>query len=212
MATGKPVIVYLCHGRPLSVNYISERANAIVDGWFSGQEAGNAFANILFGDVNPSGKLAISVPRSVGQIPIYYNHKPSAQFFEYVTEKNTPLYPFGYGLSYNTYSYSNVRMSSDYILSVDIKNNGSMWGDEIVQLYVHPKVASVTQPVKALKDFARISLNAGETKTVSFTIDKEKLAFYNKEMKRVVEPGVFELMVGGSSMDKDLKKIEMEIQ
>ncbi len=212
IATGKPVIIYLAHGRPLSVNYISERANAIIDGWYSGQEAGNAFANILVGDVNPSGKLTISVPRSVGQIPIYYNHKPSAQFFEYVAEKNTPLFPFGYGLSYNTYSYSNVRMSADYVLSVDVKNNGSIRGDEIVQLYVHPKVSSVTQPVKALKDFARISLNAGETKTVSFTIYRDKLGIYNKEMKRVVEPGVFELMVGGSSLDRDLKKIEMEIQ
>ncbi len=210
-ATGKPVIVYLVHGRPLSINYIAEKANAIIDGWYTGEEAGNAFANILFGDVNPSGKLTISIPRSVGQIPIYYNHKPSAQYFEYVAEKNTPLYPFGYGLSYNTYSYSNIRLKEDR-LSIDIKNNGSMPGDEIVQMYVHQKVSSVTRPVKELKDFSRVSLNPGETKTVSFVIDKEKLGVLNRDKKFVVEPGVFELMAGKSSLDKDLKKIEMEIQ
>ncbi|MEO8172418.1 MAG: glycoside hydrolase family 3 N-terminal domain-containing protein [Sediminibacterium sp.] len=212
IATGKPVIVYLAHGRPLSINMISERANAIVDGWFTGQEAGNAFANILFGDVNPSGKLTISIPRSVGQIPIYYNRKPSAQFFEYVSEKNTPLYPFGYGMSYTSYSYGTPTISADYVLSVDVTNTGKVSGDEIVQLYIHQKVSSATRPLKELKDFSRLSLKPGETKTVSFKIDKEKLSYWNKEKKWVVEPGVFELMVGGSSLNKDLKKIEMEIQ
>lgn len=212
IATGKPVIVYLAHGRPLSINMISERANAVIDGWFSGQEAGNAFANILFGDVNPSGKLTISVPRTVGQIPIYYNHKPSAQFFEYVAEKNTPLYPFGYGLSYTSYTYGTPRLSADDMLTVDVTNTGKVKGEEIVQLYIHQKVSSATRPVKELKDFARVSLGAGETKTVSFKIDKEKLSYWNKDKKYTVEPGVFELMVGGSSLNKDLKKIEMEIQ
>ncbi len=211
VATGKPVIVYLAHGRPLSINHIAEKADAIVDGWYTGQEAGNAFANILFGDVCPSGKLTISVPRSVGQIPIYYNHKPSAQYFEYVAEKNTPLYSFGYGLSYNRYSYGRVTQTGNTI-SVSVTNNGKMPGDEIVQLYVHPKSANVTQPVKALKDFARVSLEPNETKTISFTIENSKLAYYNKDIKLVAEPGTYEIMIGGSSMDKDLKKTEIVVK
>ncbi len=217
VATGKPVIVYLAHGRPLSVNWIAENANAIVDGWFTGEEAGNAFANILFGDINPSGKLTISIPRSVGQIPIYYNHKPSAQFFEYVTQKNTPLFPFGYGLSYTSFGYSAPRLSSmtmsktgSVTLSVDVTNTGSMKGDEIVQLYVHQKVSSATRPVKELRDFARISLDPGEMKTVSFVIEKSKLAFWTKNMKYEVEPGVFEIMAGRSSAD--LQKVNLTVE
>lgn len=209
IATGKPVIVYLTHGRPLSISYIAENANAIIDGWFTGQESGNAFANLLFGDVNPSGKLTISIPRSVGQIPIYYNHKPSAQYFEYVSESNTPLYPFGFGLSYTQFSYSKPKLV-DNILSVDVTNTGKMKGDEIVQFYVHQKVSSATRPVKELKDFSRISLSPGETRTVSFTIEKEKLSYWNRDKKYTVEPAVFELMVGGSSVS--LQKIELEIQ
>jgi beta-glucosidase len=179
-----------------------------VDGWFTGEEAGNAFANLLFGDACPSGKLTISYPRSVGQIPIYYNHKPSAQYFEYVTAPNTPLFPFGYGLSYTTFDYSNLRLrhptmkkNGAVTVEVDISNKGSMKGDEIVQLYVHQKVSSVTRPVKELKDFARISLKPGETKTVRFTIDASKLAFWTADMKYEVEPGTFEIMVGKSSTE-----------
>ena len=208
IATGKPVIVYLAHGRPLSINYISQHANAILDGWFTGEESGNAVANILFGDVNPSGKLTISVPRSVGQIPIYYNHKPSAQFLRYVTESNTPLFSFGYGLSYTTYQYSKLSLNGNN-LSVTVTNTGKMDGDEIVQLYVHPKVASVTQPVKALKGFSRISLKAGESKTVSFKITKDLLAYYNILNKRIAEPGEYELMVGPNS--NNVQKIEIKI-
>jgi beta-glucosidase len=196
--TGKPVIVYLTHGRALSINYIDKHANAILDGWYTGQESGNAAANIIFGDVNPSGKLTITIPRSVGQIPINYDHKPSAHFFPYVTEANTPLYAFGYGLSYTTYTYSKPTLSGNK-LSIVITNTGKVAGDEIVQLYVHPKVASVTQPVKALKGFKRISLKAGESQTVSFTITNDLLAYYNHQMKRVAEPGVYELMVGPNS-------------
>lgn len=196
--TGKPVIVYLTHGRPLAINYIQQHADAILDGWYTGQESGNAAANILFGDVNPSGKLTITVPRSVGQVPINYDHKPSAHFFEYVTESDTPLFPFGYGLSYTRYQYGKPTLSGN-TLKVTITNSGKTDGTEIVQLYVHPKVASVTQPVKALKGFSRVDLKAGETKTVSFKISTDMLAYYNRQMKRVAEPGVYELMVGANS-------------
>jgi beta-glucosidase len=197
--TGKPVIVYLTHGRPLTINYIQQHAGAILDGWYTGQESGNAAANILFGDVNPSGKLTITVPRSVGQVLINYDHKPSAHFFEYVTESSTPLFPFGYGLSYSTYQYGKPSLSGN-TLNISITNTGKTDGTEIVQLYVHPKVASITQPVKALKGFTRIELKAGETKTVSFTITKDLLAYYNRQMKRVAEPGTYELMVGPNSV------------
>jgi beta-glucosidase len=209
VATGKPVIVYLVHGRPLSINWISQHVPAIIDGWFTGEECGNAFAHVLFGDVCPSGKLTISVPRTVGQLPDYYNHKPSAHFFEYVTEKNTPLYPFGFGLSYTSFTYSKPVLT-DRTVSVNVTNSGRIAADEIVQLYVHQKVSSVTRPVKELKDFSRIHLTPGETKTVSFTIDDSKLAFWTKDMKYAVEPGVFEIMIGKSSAD--VQKIDLTIK
>lgn len=222
MATGKPVIVYLAHARPLSINWIAEHVPAIVDGWFTGEEAGNAFADILFGDTNPSGKLTISVPRSVGQIPIYYNHKPSAQFYEYVTEKNTPLFPFGYGLSYTEYTYSAPQLSAgsmslskdeskhgSVIVSVDVTNTGKLAGEEIVQLYIHQKVASATRPVKELKGFSRIALSPGEKKTVSFTIDAATLSYWNADMQYTVEPGVFEIMTGPSSVDT--QKVDLQV-
>jgi beta-glucosidase len=196
------------HGRPLSVNWIAANFPTGIDGWFTGEEAGNAFANILFGDVSPSGKLTISYPRSVGQLPIYYNHKPSAQYFEYVTGPDTPLFPFGYGLSYTTFDYSNLRLlqptmkkNGSVTVEVDVTNTGRMKGDEIVQLYIHQKVSSVTRPVKELKGFARITLNPGEKKTVRFTIDPSKLAFWNAKMTYGVEPGTFEIMVGKSSTE-----------
>lgn len=217
MATGKPAMVYLAHGRPLSINWIAENVPAIVDGWFTGEEAGNAFANILFGDVNPSGKLAISYPRSAGQVPIYYNHKPSAQFFPYLMEQNTPLYPFGYGRSYTTYSYAAPQVSTPTLkkngavtVTVNITNTGSRKGDEIVQLYIHQKVASVTRPVKELKDFARIPLEPGETKTVSFTLDRSKLSYWNKDMKYGVEPGIVEIMTGANS--NEVQKVELVVE
>jgi len=208
MATGKPVIVYLAHGRPLSINWIAGHVPAIVDGWFTGEEAGNAFANILAGDVCPSGKLPISIPKTVGQIPVYYNHKPSAQFFEYTTGRDEPLFPFGYGLSYTSFAYSAPRLSDTVMhkngavkLSVDIANTGSIKGDEIAQLYIHQKVSSVVRPIKELKGFARLSLAPGEKKTVDFTVDASTLSFWTADMKYTVEPGVFEIMVGGG-LDK----------
>ncbi len=210
VVTGKPVVVYLAHGRPLSINWIAGHVPAIVDGWFTGEEAGNAFAGILTGEVCPSGKLTISVPKTVGQIPVYYNHKPSAQFFEYVTGKDEPLYPFGYGLSYTSFAYSNLRLSDSAMqpngsvqVSVDITNTGTVKGDEIVQLYIHQKVSSVVRPIKELKDFIRVSLQPGEKKTVTFTIDASKLAFWTAAMKYGVEAGVFEVMVGGVSSKLD---------
>ncbi len=198
--TGKPVIVYLSHARPYAINYISGHADAIVDGWFCGEEAGNAFANILFGDVNPSAKLTISIPRSVGQLPVYYNYKPSSKGYDYVTEKNTPLYHFGYGLSYTTFSYGRPQLKGRNI-SVTVTNSGNRKGEEVVQLYIHDKVSSVTRPVKELKGFQKIMLSAGESKNVSFIITDDMLKFWNRDMQYVVEPGEFEIMVGPNSQE-----------
>ncbi len=216
VATGKPVVVYLVHGRPYSVNYIAEHANAVLDGWYMGEEAGNAAAAILFGDVNPGGKLTISIPRSVGQLPIYYNHKPGAQFLPYVTESNQPLYPFGFGLSYAAFKYSTPRLSTStmravdsVVLTVDITNTGGRAGDEIVQLYVHQKVSSVVRPVKELKGFTRVHLAAGETRTVSFHVSGEQLAFWTRSMRYAVEPGAFDLLVGPSSADLQPVKLQV---
>jgi len=226
-ATGKPYVVYLMHGRPLSINWVAQNSPAIIDGWFCGEEAGNAFANILFGDVNPSGKLTVSVPRSVGQIPIVYNAKPTSQFYGYVTEKNSPLFSFGHGLSYTTFSYSNPRYSirigpnepkfwvmeksGSSQIALDITNTGEIKGDEIVQLYIRQKSGhSVVRPIKELKGFQRISLDAGETKTVSFTITPEMLKHWAADMKYAVEPGVYEVMIGRSS--NDVQKIELTIK
>ena len=217
VATGKPVIVYLMNGRPLSINYISRNVPAIIEGWYMGQETGTAMSDILFGDVNPSGKLTITVPKSAGQLPMYYNHKPSAQFNNYISEVALPLYPFGFGLSYTTFSYSNLRFSADKIsandsvvVSVDITNYGKVKGDEIAQLYIHKKVASVTRPVLELKGFERITLETGQTKTVQFTVDKSKLAFWDYNMKFTVEAGEYEILVGKSSVDLAKKTLTVE--
>lgn len=217
VATGKPVVVYLTHGRPLSINYIQQNVPAIVDGWYMGQETGTAAADVLFGDVNPSGKLTITIPKSVGQLPLFYNHKPSARYIDYVSMDVQPLYPFGYGLSYTTFAYDKLKLSSEKIkngqsvqVSIDVTNNGKMKGDEIVQLYIRDKVSSVTRPVKELRDFKRITLEKGETKTVQFTIDPSKLAFWNINMELVVEPGEFEIMVGSSSVDLMTKTFVVE--
>lgn len=209
-ATGNPYIVYLTHGRPLSINWVSQNAPAIIDGWFCGEEAGNAFANILFGDVNPSGKLTISVPRSVGQIPIVYNGRPTSQFYQYATEMNKPLYSFGYGLSYNTYNYT-APVEKNRTVFVSVTNNGKIKGDEIVQMYIHQKKgSSVVRPVKELKGFQRISLNPGETKPVYFTITDDLLKHWTADMKYEVEPGVYEIMIGRNS--NDVQKIELTVK
>lgn len=214
MASGRPTIVILVSGRPLGVENISEKASALIEAWEPGMYGGQAIAEILFGKVNPSGKLPITIPRSVGQVAIYYNHKPSAYIRHFMFSPITPLYSFGYGLSYTDYSYSEPTVSAGEIgmgesvdVRVDVRNEGEMAGDEIVQMYIHDLVSSVTRPVKELKDFARIHLEPGEQKTVVFRITPEKLAFYNADMQKVAEPGEFEVLVGPSSRDEDLKKV-----
>jgi len=205
--TGTPIVCVLLNGRPLSINWIDENIPAIIEAWFPGEAGGRAVADVVFGDYNPAGKLPISVPRSVGQLPIYYNQKPSA-IHRYVSEKDTPLYPFGYGLSYTRFSYGNLRIDKKTIkpngkvkVSIDVKNTGNREGEEVVQLYINDVYSSVTTPRKALKGFKRVKIKRGEIKTISFELTAEELAIWNREMKRVVEPGTFEVMVGGNSVD-----------
>jgi beta-glucosidase len=218
VALGKPIVVYLTNGRPLSINYIAQNIPAIIEGWYMGQETGNAAADIIFGDVCPSGKLTITVPKSAGQLPMYYNHKPSAQFHDYLSQDINPLYYFGYGLSYTQFNYTGLRLEMDSIKSdgsttvaLEVTNTGKVAGDEIVQLYIRDKVSSVTRPVKELKGFQRISLKPGETKTVKIDITPEHLAYHNIDIKFVVEPGEFEIMVGKSSRDEDLQKVVLNV-
>src|SRR5215813_8230725 len=205
VATGKPVVVLLLHGRPNSINYVAESVPAILDGWYLGQEGGTAAADVIFGDYNPGGKLPITVPRSVGQLPDYYYQKPSAKR-GFVDGAVRPLFPFGWGLSYTTFKYANLRLAQDAIgpegetkVSVDVTNTGRVRGDEVAQLYIHQVVSSVTRPVKELRGFRRISLNPGETKTVEFKLGPKELSYLNRDMKRVVEPGTFEVMAGSNS-------------
>lgn len=203
--TGKPVVVLLINGRPLSINYIAEKVPAILEGWYLGQEGGTAAANVLFGDVNPGGKLPITFPHSVGDLPDFYNHKPSDNR-SYAFSTREPLYPFGYGLSYTTFKFDNLRVEPSQIQTegmakvyVDVTNTGSREGDEVPQMYIHQKIASVTRPVKALRGFQRITLKPGEKKTVEFTITPDSLSMLNVDMHKVVEPGDFEIMVGPDS-------------
>ena len=203
--TGTPTVVLLINGRPLSINYIAENVPAILEGWYLGQEGGTAAANVIFGDVNPGGKLPITFPHSVGDLPDFYNHKPSAnRTYAFSTRK--PLYPFGYGLSYTTFKFENLRVEPEQIISagtakvsVDITNSGSRGGDEVPQLYIHQRIAEVTRPIMQLRGFQRITLKPGEKKTVEFTITPDMLSMLNIDMHRVVEPGVFDIMVGPSS-------------
>jgi beta-glucosidase len=215
--TGKPTIVVLIGGRALSINYIAENVPAIFEGWYLGQETGTAVADVLFGDYNPAGKLPITIPRNVGQIPDYYYHKPTARR-GYLFSDKEPLFAFGHGLSYTTFKYANLRVSPDKTgpqgqatVTIDVTNTGKMAGDEIVQMYIRDEVSSVTRPVKELKGFARIHLNPGETKTVQMPITPDKLSFLNEDMKRVVEPGTFSIMVGPSSRDDKLLTVKLEI-
>jgi beta-glucosidase len=217
LETGKPVIALLFNGRPIAINYVQEQVPAILECWYLGQETGHAVANVLFGDYNPSGKLPISFPRSAGHIPCYYNYKPSARR-GYLGDDATPLYPFGFGLSYTSFRLGNVRLEKPTIrkdgstnVLVDVTNTGSRSGDEIVQMYIRDLVSSVTRPVKELKGFKRITLERGESKTVTFAISPEHLSFTNINKEWTVEPGDFEIMVGNSSRDQDLAKVVLSV-
>ena len=215
LETGKPAVVVLINSGPLSINYIAENVSAILEGFYLGQETGAGVADVLFGDYNPAGKLTISFPRSVGQLPLYYNRKPTARR-GYLFANKEPLFPFGFGLSYTSFAYSNLKISPARIavgdsakVSVTVTNSGKRAGDEIVQLYIRDLVSSVTRPVMELKDFKRISLAAGESNTVEFVITPDKLSFLDLNMKSVVEPGWFDIMVGTSSVKYETVKLEV---
>ena len=217
VALGKPVIVFLFNGRPLSIRSVSESVPVIYECFYLGQETGRAVADVLFGDVNPSGKLPITIPRSVGHLPAYYNHKPSARR-GYLFDEVSPLYPFGYGLSYTSFAIENARLTADKMardgstqLKVDVKNTGQREGAEVVQMYIRDLVSSVTRPVKELKGFRKVWLKPGESTTVTLEIAPDLLSFYNIDMEYVVEPGNFEIMVGNSSRDADLTKLLLQV-
>ncbi len=210
--TGKPVVLVLLDGRPAAIPHLVERLPAVLEAWLPGQEGGPAVADVLFGKVNPGGKLPITFPRAANQLPMYYGRKPSGgrsyNFEDYVDLSAKPLFPFGHGLSYTQFEYRNLRLSAPQIdplgslsIALDIQNSGSCCGDEVVQLYVHDVLASLTRPVKELKGFRRLTLQPGETRTLAFTLSAAQLAFYNRSMQFVVEPGQFEVMLGSSSAD-----------
>ena len=203
--TGIPTVVFLINGRPLSINYAAQHARAIIEGWYLGEQGGIAAARVLFGDINPGGKLPVTFPRSVGQIPAYYDHKPSRDR-SYAFTNSQPLFPFGYGLSYTTFGFDNLRVEPALMdaggtttVRVEVTNTGNREGDEIPQLYMHQRVASVTQPVKQLRGFRRVSLRPGEKTTVEFLITPETLSILDINMRGRVEPGTFDIMVGPDS-------------
>jgi beta-glucosidase len=223
-ATGKPMAAVLMNGRPLAIPWLADSVPAIVEAWFLGVEMGPAVADVLFGDVNPSGKLPVTFPRTTGQLPLYYNHKntgrpPSEQerfTSKYLDVPWTPQYAFGHGLSYTTFAYRNLRLSADRIplgdsitVSVEVSNTGDRAGDEVVQLYVRDEVGSVTRPVKELRGFERVSLTPGASATVTFTLGPAELAFYGQDMQRIVEPGFFTVHVGTSSAQTDSVRFEI---
>ena len=205
LATGRPTVLLLIHGSPVTIPELAQTVPAILDAYYLGEETGTAVADVLFGDVSPAGRLPVSVPRAVGTIPAYYDYKPSARRL-YLFEQPGPQWPFGYGLSYTTFTYDNLAVKPAKIapdgkatVSATVTNNGKRASDEVVQLYIHDVVSSVTRPVQELKGFRRIHLAPGESKQVAFTLGFDELSFYDVKMKRVVEPGRFEVMVGGSS-------------
>jgi beta-glucosidase len=213
--TGKPTVVLLLNGRALSVNYAAQHVPAILEGWYLGEQGGTAAAEVLFGDVNPGGKLPLTFPRSVGQLPDYYDHKPSRNR-SYLTADNTPLFPFGYGLGYTSFRFENLRVTPATIgpgqtatVAVEVTNTGSQAGDEVPQLYIHQKVASVTQPVQKLRGFRRVHLNPGEKTAVEFKLTPDALAILDIHMERVVETGVFDIMVGPDSAHTQTVALEV---
>ncbi|MDY5005448.1 MAG: beta-glucosidase BglX [Prevotella sp.] len=229
VATGKPVVMLNFAGRPTVMAWEAEHVNAILNVWFGGSEAGDAICDVLFGDKNPSGHLTMTMPKALGQIPIYYNHlntgRPVPEGVteyrkyqsNYIDVRNDPLYPFGYGMSYTTFEYGKPRLNATTMkadgsitLTVNVRNSGNRDGDEVVQLYIHDMVATIARPVKELKGFERISLKAGESRDVTFTINADMLKFYNSNLQYVAEPGDFEAMVGGNS--RDVQKIRFTLQ
>jgi beta-glucosidase len=214
--TGKPVVVVLMNGRPLSIEWIDEKIPAVIEAWFPGITCGDAIAQVLFGEYNPSGKLPVTFPRHVGQVPIYYNHKSTGRpgdksnhyTSQYLDLPLTPLYPFGFGLSYTTFEYSNLSLNKNSFslndeikISFDVENTGKYDGEEVVQLYVQDLVGSVTRPVRELKRFQKIFLKKGESKNIQFTLLPGDLSFYNADMKFVTEPGSFKIFAGTNSSD-----------
>jgi beta-glucosidase len=215
-AVGKPTVLMLMNGRPLTIGNAARQVSGVVEVWHLGVEAGNAIADVIFGAYNPSGKLPVTFPRSVGQVPIYYNFKSTGRPFNdsvhytsrYIDLPSTPLYPFGYGLSYTSFSYGTPKLSAAKIhmnepvsVSVDVKNTGTRSGEEVVQLYLRDDYATVTRPVKALCAFQKLSFHPNETKTVQFTITPDMMSMYNVVMQKVIEPGTFTVYVGTNSAD-----------
>jgi beta-glucosidase len=216
LATGTPTVLVLSNGRPAAIPELAERVPAILESWYLGQETGTAVAEVLFGDYNPGGKLPVTIPRSVGQLPLFYDHKPSA-LRGYLFGTVEPLWPFGHGLSYTTFEYSAPRLAPARIapdgrttVSVDVRNTGTRAGDEVVQLYVRDEVSYATRPVKELKGFQRVNLQPGESRTVTFPLGPDELSYHGADMKRVVEPGNFTVMVGGSSAE--VKSVELVVE
>ncbi|MFL2563592.1 MAG: glycoside hydrolase family 3 N-terminal domain-containing protein [Flavobacteriales bacterium] len=216
--TGKEVIVIYANGRPISEPWISENINAIIEVWEPGSFGGLAAAEIIFGKVNPSGKLPLTIANSVGQLKMFYNHKHSMYYRKYAMNTNKPLYSFGFGLSYTKFEISEPKLNSSKFkkgvlnVSVDVKNIGKIAGDEIVQLYISDKYSSITRPIKELKAFKRVSLKSGESKEITFELDKSAFAYYDSEMKYIVEAGEFNILIGNSSRDEDLKSTNFNIE
>jgi beta-glucosidase len=218
-ATGKPFAVVLFNGRPLDLTQVAASSPAILEAWFGGVEAGNAAADVLFGKVNPGGKLPVTFPRSVGQVPIYYNHEPTGRPCDATSKYNSryrdivscdPLYPFGYGLSYTTFKVGGLRLNRSTVspggqvrATVDVTNTGSRRGSDVVQLYLHDPVASIEQPVRRLRGFERLALRPGQTRTVTFTLDRSDFGFYDNRGRFVVEPGEIDVYAGDSSLADD---------
>ena len=205
LETGTPVVLVLINGRPMAIPELVEDVPAILEGWYLGQETGTAVAEVLMGDYNPAGRLPVTIPRSVGQLPHFYNQKPSARR-GYLFDSAEPLFPFGFGLSYTTFAYGEPRLDPAQIgphgkttVSVDVTNTGDLAGDEVVQMYIRDRVSHATRPVKELKGFERITLNPGDTQTVTFTLGPDELSYHGLDMQRVVEPGTFDIMVGPNS-------------
>ena len=215
--TGTPTVVVLLHGRSLTINETAKNAPAILDGWYLGQETGTTVANTLFGQNNPAGKLTVTVPRTVGQLPVYYSQRSGSMHKGYLFEDNTPLFHFGHGLSYTQFDYTELTLSKNKItereplqVQVNVKNTGLVAGDEIVQLYVRDQVASIIRPEQELKGFQRIHLEPGAQQTVTFTLHPSQLGFYNANGKWMVEPGAFKVSVGRSSIDLMSKTFTLE--